>query len=79
MLGGEFGGLEVLANSTGGKLFRRVVTGAIVLPKIARLLSAHYVLTFNIENSDKNGKSHKIDVKVNRQDVDVRFRKEFAR
>jgi VWFA-related protein len=26
MLGGEYGGLEVLANATGGKLFRRVVT-----------------------------------------------------
>lgn len=79
MLGGEFGGLEVLANSTGGKLFRRVVTGAIVLPQIARLLSAHYILTFNVEGNDMNGKPHKIEVKVNRPDVDVRFRREFAR
>jgi len=37
------------------------------------------VLTFNVESPDKDGKSHKIDVKVNRKDVDVKFRKEFAR
>jgi VWFA-related protein len=77
--GGEYGGLRVLAESTGGKLFRRAVTGAIVLPQLARALSAHYVLTFNVESADKDGKSHKIDVKVNMKDVDVRFRKEFAR
>jgi len=77
--GGEYGGLGLLADSTGGRVFRRAVTGALVLPQIARALSAHYVLTFNVESPDKDGKSHKIDVKVNRKDVDVRFRKEFAR
>ena len=77
--GGEYGGLRFLAESTGGKLFRRAVTGAIVLPQLARALSAHYVLTFAVESPDKDGKSHKIDVKVNQKDVDVRFRKEFAR
>jgi VWFA-related protein len=77
--GGEYGALGVLAESTGGKIFRRAVTGAIVMPQIARALSAHYVLTFNVESPDKDGKTHKIDVKVNRKDVDVRFRKEFAR
>jgi hypothetical protein len=50
-----------------------------VLPQIARLLSAHYILTFNVEGSDMNGKPHKIDLEVNRPDVDVRFRREFAR
>lgn len=77
--GGEYGALGVLADSTGGRVFRRAVTGAIVLPRLERALSAHYVLTFNVEGSDKDGKSHKIEVKVNRKDVDLRFRKEFAR
>lgn len=49
------------------------------MPQLARALSAHYVLTFNVEGADKDGKSHKIDVKVNRKDVEIRFRKEFAR
>lgn len=77
--GGEYGALRVLAEATGGKLFRRAVAGAIVLPQLARALSAHYVLTFNVESVDRDGRSHKIDVKVNRRDVDVRFRREFAR
>lgn len=77
--GGEYGGLRILAEATGGTLFRRAVTGAIVMPRIAQALSAHYVLTFNVESVDKDGKSHKIDVKVTRKDVEIRFRKEFAR
>jgi VWFA-related protein len=77
--GGEFGGLGLLADRTGGRVWRRAVPGAIVLPKLGQTLSGHYVLTFNVESADRDGKSHKIDVKVNLKNVDVRFRKEFAR
>jgi VWFA-related protein len=73
------GMLALLSDQTGGLFIERGSNGSIVLPQIARLLAAQYVMSFNVEPADKDGKSHKIDVKVNRKDVDVRFRKEFAR
>jgi VWFA-related protein len=73
------GMLALLSDQTGGLFIERGSNGSIVLPQIARLLSAQYVMSFNVEPADKDGKSHTIDVKVNRKDVDVRFRKEFAR
>ncbi len=77
--GGDFGPLPLLADLTGGAFYRRVVTGAMVFDRLDRELSAQYVLTFDVQSSDRDGKRHKIDVKVNRPRVDVRFRQEFAR
>ena len=77
--GGAFGPLPLLADLTGGTFYRRVVTGAMVFDRLERELSAQYVLTFDVQASDRDGKRHKIDVKVNRKSVDVRFRQEFAR
>lgn len=71
--------LAMLSDETGGLFLERGSNGSIVLPQIARLLSAQYVLSFGVEPGDKDGKSHKIDVKVDRKNVDVRFRKEFVR
>ena len=73
------GMLALLSDQTGGLFLERGSNGSIVLPQVARLLSAQYVLSFNVEAGDKDGKSHKIDVKVDRKNVDVRFRKEFVR
>lgn len=73
------GNLELLSDQTGGLFLERGSNGSVVLPQIARLLAAQYVMSFNVEPADKDGKSHKIEVKVNRRDVDVRFRKEFVR
>lgn len=77
--GGAFGPLPLLADLTGGAFYRRVVTGAMVFDRLERELSAQYVLAFDVQSSDRDGKRHKIDVKVNRPRVDVRFRQEFVR
>jgi VWFA-related protein len=77
--GGQFGPLPLLADLTGGAFYRRVVTGAMVFDRLERELSAQYVLTFDVQTPDRDGKRHKIEVKVNRKNVDVRFRQEFAR
>ena len=77
--GGQFGPLPLLADLTGGAFYRRVVTGAMVFDRLERELSAQYVLAFDVQTPDRNGKRHKIDVKVNRKNVDVRFRQEFIR
>jgi VWFA-related protein len=73
------GNLELLSDQTGGLFLERGSNGSMVLPQIARLLSAQYVLSFNVERADNDGRPHKIAVKVNRKSVDVRFRKEFVR
>jgi hypothetical protein len=77
--GGDFGPLPLLADLTGGTFYRRVVTGAMVFDRLERELSAQYVLTFDVQTSDRDAKRHKIDVKVNRPKVDVHFRQEFIR
>jgi VWFA-related protein len=77
--GGAFGPLPMLADLTGGAFYRRVVTGAMVFDRLERELSAQYVVAFDVQASDRDGKRHRIDVKVNRPKVDVRFRQEFAR
>lgn len=77
--GGDFGAASAIADRTGGWLLRRFTLGSNVLPRLERTLSAQYVLTFNVESSDHDGRPHQIDVKVNRKDADVQFRKEFVR
>lgn len=77
--GGDFGALPTLSDLTGGTFYRRVVTGAMVFDRLARELSAQYVLTFDVQPSDRDGKGHTIGVKVTRSNVDVRFRQSFAR
>ncbi len=77
--GGAFGPLPLLADLTGGAFYRRVVTGAMVFDRLERELSAQYVLTFDMQASDRDAKRHKIDVKVERKGADVRFRQEFVR
>jgi VWFA-related protein len=77
--GGAFGPLPLLADLTGGAFYRRVVTGAMVFDRLERELSAQYVVAFDVQASDRDGKRHKIDVKVIRKGMDVRFRQDFIR
>lgn len=77
--GGAFGPLPILADLTGGTFYRRVVTGAMVFDRLERELSAQYVLSFDVQPSDRGGKRHTIEVKVDKPRVDVRFRQEFVR
>jgi VWFA-related protein len=70
-------GLETLAGVSGG-LMQNVVAGAdFAFQRIAREISASYVLGVASVPTDADGKAHKIQVKVRRPGLDVRSRTEL--
>ncbi len=70
-------GLETLAHVSGG-LMQNIVVGAdFAFQRIAREISASYVLGVASAPTDADGKAHKIQVKVRRPNVDVRSRTEL--
>jgi VWFA-related protein len=77
--GGDFGALPTLSDLTGGTFYRRVVTGAMVFDRLARELSAQYVLTFDVRPDDRTGTTHAIKVRTTRPNVELRFRQQFVR
>lgn len=78
-LGQSTGGAGVLADLTGGLNIIRGSSGTFVMPRIAQLLSQKYLLAFAVESSDRDGKSHKVEVRVRRDGADVRARRSFIR
>lgn len=71
-------GLEHLAGTARGAFFRVTSTGEYAFQRIARELSGHYLLAFEPQKQDRNGKLHKIKVRTKRQGVTIRARSEFA-
>ncbi len=70
-------GLEVLANASGGSM-QSVVAGAdFAFQRIAREISASYILGVASVPADADGKAHRIQVKVGRPNVEVRSRTEL--
>ena len=71
-------GLETLAGATGGEMLTVVGTGASIFDRMARELSGEYVLGIETADADRDGKSHRIKVSVQRGRVEVRARREFV-
>ncbi|MBI4476567.1 MAG: VWA domain-containing protein [Acidobacteria bacterium] len=71
-------GLEHLAGTARGAFFRVTSTGEYAFQRISRELSGHYLLAFEPQKEDRNGKLHKIRVRTRRQGVTIRARSEFA-
>jgi VWFA-related protein len=72
-------GLEWLAGNTRGGLFPVAAGADIAFNRLAAELSGYYLLSFEPEAADRDGKSHKIKVAVQgRQGLDVRARAEFT-
>ena len=70
-------GLEILAGASGGSM-QNVVAGAdSAFERIAREISASYVLGVEPARSDADGKAHKIQVRVRRPNIEVRSRTEL--
>jgi VWFA-related protein len=71
-------GLETVTTLTGGR--RLMVSGRAepALERIARETSAFYVVGFEAQAADRDGRPHVVGVKVNRAGVDVRARREFV-
>ncbi|HEX7086618.1 MAG TPA: VWA domain-containing protein [Vicinamibacterales bacterium] len=71
-------GLANIAGATRGTLFTSVGSGSNVFARIAREMAAYYLLSAEPAPSDRDGKSHRIQVRVRRPKVSVRARSEFT-
>lgn len=72
-------GLSVLAGMTRGTVMRIVSSADYAFEKLSQELSGYYLLSFEPEPGDRDGRPHKISVSVGgREGVSVRARSEFV-
>ncbi|HYT75458.1 MAG TPA: VWA domain-containing protein, partial [Vicinamibacterales bacterium] len=71
-------GLSALARIGGGELFRVVSDPDFAFDRLALELSGYYLLGFEPDAGDRDGKQHAIRVNVTRSGVAVRSRLEFS-
>jgi VWFA-related protein len=72
-------GLGVIAGATRGRVLPVVTSGDNAFARLALELSGYYLLTFEPEATDRDGKPHKIRVALQgRPGVDIRARSEFT-
>ncbi|HXT29783.1 MAG TPA: VWA domain-containing protein [Vicinamibacterales bacterium] len=71
-------GLQYVSSVGGGEMFRVIADPDFAFARVASELSGYYLLGFEPEAGDRDGRSHGISVKVNRDDVSVRSRQEFG-
>jgi len=69
-------GLETLAEASGGTLLRVVAAADAAFERIAREISATYLLGVESVPADRDGKPHRIDVRVRRPGARVSHREE---
>ena len=74
----EMDGLAMIAGITRGTMFTSIGTGSNVFERIAREMTAYYLLSAEPAESDRDGKTHRIKVAVNRKDVSIRARRDFT-
>ncbi len=67
-------GLEHLAGTTGNRMLRLSGNSENAMARLAAETSAYYRLTFAPEDSERNGLTHQLSLRVNRPDVDVLVR-----
>lgn len=70
-------GLVAVTRAGGGEMFRVVANPDFAFNRLASELSGYYLLGFEPDAGDRDGKSHTISVKVQRGDLAVRSRLEF--
>jgi VWFA-related protein len=71
-------GLSAVARIGGGEVFRIIANPDFAFDRLASELSGYYLLGFEPEAADRDGKHHGISVSVRRSDVAVRSRLEFT-
>ena len=71
-------GLYQLAGLARGDVFRVVADADFAFQRLGRELSGYYLLSFEPEGGDRDGKPHKIAIDVRRRDVQLRARREFS-
>ena len=71
-------GLHRLAQATRGDVFRIVSNSEFAFQRLALELSGYYLLGFEPDPADRNGRPHDISVGVRRAGVTVRSRRQFS-
>jgi VWFA-related protein len=72
-------GLDILAGYARGTVLRVIATADTAFSRLATELSGYYLLSFEPEPGDRDGKVHKIKVETPRRSgVEIRARTEFA-
>jgi VWFA-related protein len=71
-------GLNTVTRAGGGELFRVIADPDFAFERVATELSGYYLLGFEPEPSDRDGKEHTIQVRTQRSDVAVRSRLQFS-
>jgi hypothetical protein len=71
-------GLSVVTRLGGGEVFRIIGNPDYSFGRLRSELSGYYLLGFEPDSSDRDGKQHKIAVSVRRPGVQVRSRAEFT-
>jgi VWFA-related protein len=71
-------GLQNVTRAGGGEMFRVVTDPDFAFDRLSAELSGYYLLGFEPEPSDRDGKEHGIQVSVRRPDVSVRSRPQFT-
>jgi len=72
-------GLQHLAGVTGGQLYRlSSVDAQAVFTRVSRESSAYYMIAFEPEAADRNGLSHRVEIRVARDRVAVRAQPQFT-
>lgn len=71
-------GLDRLAGMAKGDVFRVVANPDFAFQRLALELSGYYLLSFEPDPGDRDGKPHKIRIDVRRKDLQLRARREFT-
>jgi VWFA-related protein len=71
-------GLAMLAGITRGSMFTSIGSGTNVFERIAKEMTAYYLLSAEPDGDDRDGRPHRIKVAVNRKDLNIRARREFT-
>ena len=71
-------GLDQLAGMARGDVFRVVANADFAFQRLALELSGYYLLSFEPEPGDRDGRPHKIKIDLRRKDLVLRSRREFS-
>jgi VWFA-related protein len=71
-------GLANVTSAAGGTLLRVIGTAETFFTHVATELSASYLLGIEVEPADRDGRPHRVSIKVNRRGLDVHGRKQYV-
>lgn len=75
----DLAGLQHLAGVTGGEFYRlSAIDAKTVFTRLSSESSAYYVLAFEPEAGERNGQSHRVEIKVARDRVTIRTQPQFT-